>query len=367
MSDWPAGQMRDNFMDKPYLLDQSTLNTNANGDNPLARPCDMKILKPAVATTAFLFAFAGRGDVTWTSVLPSETDSKIQDFDTPHWICVNEDILLGQSTKIKDRHEMLLFLPGTYGDKQGAEEFLETAANLGYHCVELMYPNDVSAAEMCADNPVAGSFESFRMAIIQGGRMSQYLTVDKIDSIENRLGKLLLFLQQQRPKENWGQFLNGGEIAWERIVVAGQSQGGGHAALIAVKYHVARVIMFGAPKDYSRALRQPAAWYSEPKATPISCFFAINHQQDYQGCSFPQLLENLQALGLDRLGAPVDVDQASPPYNHSHILVTNYPGTFVPSKTAHITALADKNKSVFRKAWIYMLTAATNEQGSLPR
>jgi hypothetical protein len=361
-------------MDKQYIPDEIARTATANGDKPPARPSSMKILWLAVAALAICLLLAACSDVTresisdvtWASILPSETDSKIHDFNAPHWICVNENILLGKSAKVKDRHEMLLFLPGTFGHKRGAGAFLETAANLGYHCVELMYPDDVSAAGACSNDPAADAFENFRMAIIQGG-ISPHITVEKTDSIQNRLEKLLLLLEQRRPKENWGQFLNGQEIALERIAVAGQSQGGGHAGLIAVKYRVARVIMFGAPKDYSRARRQPAAWYLEHKATPVSCFFAINHQQDRQGCSFSQQLENIRALGMDRMGAPADVDQTSPPYNHSHTLVTNYPETSVDSKTAHGTALADKNQRVFSKVWIYMLTSDTNEQGTLSR
>ena len=64
----------------------------------------------------------------------------------------------------------------------------------------------------------------------------------------------------------------------------------------------------------------------------------------------------MQALGLDKLGAPVDVDQSSYPYQHSHILTTNYPGTKLDSKTAHTTVIADRNERLFEKVWVYMLT-----------
>ena len=176
---------------------------------------------------------------------------------------------------------------------------LETSR--GYHCIELMYPDDIAAAEVCRDDRDPKSYEAFRWAIIKGGA-SPHLTIDRVDSIEHRLHRLLLLLSQLRPREDWGQFLHGSEIAWERIAVAGQSQGGGHAGLIGVKYHVARVIMFGAPKDYSRARRQPATWYSEPKATPVEAFFSINHRQDRVGCSFDEVLQSLHVL--PRSGRP---------------------------------------------------------------
>jgi hypothetical protein len=309
-----------------------------------------------VAWSLYALTATVQGDPTWLTVLPHSTDPQIRNFNTPHWICVDHELLIGEGHgPDRDRHELLVFLPGTGGHGRGPAAFLETAAALGYRVISLMYPDDVAAAEVCRDDSHPEAFEKFRMAIIQGGSGTG-VTILQADSIENRLQKLLIRLQQMRPKEGWSQFLDSDSLAWNRIAFAGQSQGGGHAALIAVKHRVSRVLMFGSPKDYSRALGQPAAWYTEPRATSPACFFALNHSQDRQGCTFRQQLSNLHALGVDELGPMVDVDREVPPYHHSHILVTNYPGTKVDSKTAHGTALAERNKAVFAPAWRYMLT-----------
>jgi hypothetical protein len=299
----------------------------------------------------FVLASCGRAEAIWDSVVPSRTDSDIQTFNTPHSICVDRSILLNGAG---DRHELLLFLPGTGGHGRGARMFLEDAAELGYHTIELMYPDDHSASE-CDFDRDPHAFEAFRLAIIQGGSSTR-MTIPRQESIENRLEKLLLYLQEKRPLEKWDQFLEDGRVAWENIAVAGQSQGGGHAALIAIRNKVARVIMFGAPRDFSQALYRPATWYSEHSATPHDRFFAINHQQDRQGCTFSEQLQNEAALHMNDFGAPADVDLEIPPYRHSHILTTNYPGTRVDSMTAHGTAINDRNAAVFRAAWLYMLT-----------
>jgi hypothetical protein len=287
----------------------------------------------------------------WISVVPSKTDPEIHTFDTPHSVCIDRSMVLESN---RGRHELLLFLPGTGGSHRGAKAFLETAAALGYHVIELMYPDDVSAS-VCDDDRDPKAFESFRMAIIEGGS-SPRMSIARQESIENRLEKLLLRLEAKRPRERWDQFLHGSDIAWDHIAVAGQSQGGGHAALIAIKHHVRRVLMFGAPKDFSRALNAPAAWYNEPSATPAAAFFAINHLQDHQACSFAEVLQNQYALHMDQFGPPENVDSEAPPYRHARILTTNYPGTAVDSKTAHGTAISDRNQSVFRTVWTYMLT-----------
>lgn len=298
-------------------------------------------------------------------VLPSQTDPAIKEFDLPHFIYVDHDALgTAHPGRLTGRRELLLWIPGTQppGGKGegpgGAGKFCELAARLGYHVILLKYPNTQSAS-VCRRDQDPGAFEKFRDTIIAGGN-SRHIKVSRADSIENRLIKLLLHLQRTRPAEGWGQFLAPGDtVRWEALAVAGQSQGGGHAALIGLKHRVARVICTGAPKDYNLALGRPAAWLGQKSATPKSRFFAFNHQQDHQGCSPAQQLENLQALGLDTLGAPGSVDRESPPYRHSRILTTNYPGTKLDSGPAHTSVMNPRNEGVFGKVWTYLLTEKT--------
>ncbi|HWA27302.1 MAG TPA: hypothetical protein VG734_16735 [Lacunisphaera sp.] len=288
-------------------------------------------------------------------ITPSETDRAIATFNTPH--CVYP--LPAGATN--DRHELLLWIPGTQPPGKenpgpgAAGRFCEVATTLGYRAIVLKYPNDESAAVVRSDRD-ADAFEKFRMTIIAGGK-SPHLEVPRAESIENRLVKLLAYLRTHRPTEGWEQFLTAsGDIRWEAIALAGQSQGGGHAALLGITHRVARVICFGAPKDNSLAFGKPAAWLRAEPLTPRGRFFALNHQQDHQGCSPAEQMENLRALKLDTLGAPVAVDAELPPYHHSHILTTNYPGGKVASKEAHTTAISPRNEAVFGPTWIYLLT-----------
>jgi hypothetical protein len=317
---------------------------------------------------AILLTTQASTEVTSLGVLPSTTSPQIRTFDFAHWIYVNRDILVDHRQGLpQDRHQLLLWLTGTGGRAHEAQGFATLAANLGYHVVSLMYPDDIAAATCDFDpNPVA--FEQFRLAIIQGGDAlmkggRESFTVDQGESIENRLQKLLLFLTPRRPREDWGQFLNSdGSIKWESIAVGGQSQGGGHAALIGIKHRVARVLCFGAPKDYSRRLYAPAAWYRDYSATPKSCFFAFNHVQDPKGCTPEQLFQNLQTLGLEAFGAPAQVDNEGFPYHHSRILYTAYPVVTVTGEgsegamIAHGSGISTKNAERWKDVWTYMLT-----------
>jgi hypothetical protein len=308
-------------------------------------------------------------DVIIVSILPSATDPEIKTFDNPHWIYVNRDIVVEHKEGLaQDRRQLYLFIPGTHDKSKkprggkGPADFCDLAADLGYHVIVLAYPDETAAA-ICRYDADPNAFEEFRMAIIRGGH-SAHLDIEKADSIENRLLKLLQHLQKIRPRENWDQFLNeDGTIKWESIAVGGQSQGGGHATLIGIKHRVARVICTGAPKDYNQKLNEPAAFYHEESATPKDRFFAFNHRQDYiVGTTPEQQLENLKALKLDDFGSPADVDKEAFPYHHSRILTTGFPEVKVTgpqsegSFTAHLSMLNPKNAERWKPVWTYMLT-----------
>ena len=59
-----------------------------------------------------------------------------------------------------------------------------------------------------------------------------------------RLTRLLHQLAEQDPAGQWAAYLDGDEPRWSRIVLAGQSQGGGMAAYLAKTRAVAGVMMF---------------------------------------------------------------------------------------------------------------------------
>jgi hypothetical protein len=313
------------------------------------------------AALVFLAGLAG-ADVTQFAIKPSRTDPEIQTFDTPCQIFVDHDMVLSG----KDRHELLVFLPGTGGAGEGATGFMTLAAQLGYHVVDLIYPDEIPATT-CDGDPDPQAFERFRMAIIQGGNAAirggrMPFSIAEPESIENRLLKLMAFLQQIRPRENWGQFINDqAGIKWPAIAVAGQSQGGGHAALIGLKFPVERVLCFGSPKDYSTRLNAQAAWYGEASATPKSQFFAFNHVQDPKGCTPEQLLLNLHSL-LGDFGTVGQVDSEEFPYHHARVLYTAYPQVEVEGQEsrgagiAHTSPISTANAERWKQVWTYMLT-----------
>ncbi len=294
-----------------------------------------------------------------TPIRPSETDASIKAFDDPHLVYRNRGA--------KARGELLIFLPGTGGKPGGTGQFCQTAADLGYHVIALAYPSDVPATRV-RNEPDPEAFEKFRTEIIEGKDLSSFVSVDRTNSIENRLIKVLQYLAKVEPNGGWSPYWNAeAGLNWAKIAVTGHSQGGGHAALIAIKHRVARAIMTGAPKDYDRVRDAPAAWYRKP-ATPISGFFTFNHELDRQGCDFGEQMAICRVMGLDKLGPPVSVDATPPPYRGSRILTTHFEGSPTESVRAHSTVIGDaigpKTKDGtprFRPVWEYMMTAPVSD------
>lgn len=288
-------------------------------------------------------------------VLPSATDPKITQFDSAHYIYFDNSAT--------PKNQLLLFIPGTNGKPGRVSKFCTVAAQQGFQVINLMYPDTTSATSV-AKSTDPNAFLNFRLEIIEGKDLSTYVSVNRTNSIENRLIKLLQYLKQNRSNENWGQYLaTKGGIDWSKIVVSGLSQGAGHACVLALLNPVARAVMFGGPKDYDRATKSPASYYTMKSATPKNRMFTFNNMQDHQGCDYQEQIQNCKALGLIALAPFVDVDKVRSPFNGSHVLFTDWPGTPVTSVKAHTSVVEDPSTPMgkdgtplFQPVWVYMLS-----------
>ncbi|CAM6003823.1 unnamed protein product [Sphagnum balticum] len=289
-----------------------------------------------------------------TSTLPSDTDPGITQFNDPH---------LSWLPYTKPRNELLVFVLGTNG-KPRRLPFLETAAQLGYHVISLMYPCDVAAQQVCPNSDDPNAYMNFRLEIIQGQDLSNAISVSRTDSIENRLRKLIKYLTIHQPGQGWDQYMdNFGEPKWSKIGFAGQSQGGGHAYVISKVHEVARVMMFGSPKDYSHYFNAPARGFDSNTKTPLDRYFAFNHMEDKIGlCNHEQQMEIFRQMGLLALGS-ADADHPQPSYNHAHLIFTDGQMPDM-SEMVHIHNFALNNSTVISSngqpicppVWKYMLT-----------
>ncbi|MDA8138652.1 MAG: hypothetical protein M0036_08355 [Desulfobacteraceae bacterium] len=249
-------------------------------------------------------------------VAPTDTDPAISIDTGDHYISINPDV----SAKGK----LFLFFPGTSAQPKGYTFIVQAAANNGYHAVGLAYVNDNTAYSLCNKTNDTLCPGNLHEEVLTGQDVSSVITVPVADSIENRLTKLLIYLNQQRPNDGWDQFLDSADnILWNRIRVAGHSQGGSTAGYIATRFTVDRAIFFSSP--YDQVNNQMAAWIAAGNgASDPSRYYGFSHMND-QTVPWMIALANWTALNMNQFGDYLNVDSSSPPYNGSHMLSTNLP------------------------------------------
>jgi hypothetical protein len=231
----------------------------------------------------------------------------------------------------------------------------QRAARLGYQVIGLMYQNNVGPGG-CAGDPDPDCFGNVRLEILDGVDRSSLVNVSRANSIDNRLTKLLLYLDTQFPAEGWSRFLHKGEPKWSQIAVGGHSGGASQAALIAKIRHVDRVVLLAGPANESA---QVAAWISIGE-TPAAKYFDLLHQRDSRKAA---ILANADALQLDRFGNPVVPEQSEPPYGGTHILISDLePTGGYGMDNPHLSVAVDAwtprgpdGTPLLSEAWGYML------------
>lgn len=209
-------------------------------------------------------------------IRPSRTDPGISAFDYEHRVIYDP--------KARD-DKILLFLTGTT-DKPGPgpRDFFRTALAQGYRVINLVYISYPAVSEICrvrgaelARDPDCAAH--FRQRRIYGDIAFPAIPDKSQDAIVPRLSRLLEYLARTDPDAGWQRYLDRGRPVWDRIAVAGQSQGGGMAEYLGKKETLARVISFSGGWDYAGPGRI-ASWYSTRAATPPERWYAAYHAQE---------------------------------------------------------------------------------------
>lgn len=295
-------------------------------------------------------AIASLPAFTEYSIAPKVTDNTIDNWLANHYVAINKSR--------RARKKLFVFFPGSGAEPNNYHLIIQQAANNGYRAIGLQYPNTPTLVELCAQSSDADCFEKVRLEILNGVDWSDKISVNYSNSLKNRLIKLLVYLHAQHPDEGWLNYLNGNAIKWSSVIVAGHSQGGAQAALIAKKHRVSRVAMFSAPGEHSGALRAYAPWLSAPSATPNEKYYGFNHVNDFASNA---VLPAWKIMGMDAYGAIVNVDSTLPPYNGSRRLTTAARPARIDDKANHNSVVVDvftpklaDGTPLFKDVWQYL-------------
>lgn len=211
------------------------------------------------------------GQVKMLRVRPWKVDTAVLEVHGPH-------IALYDSVA-EQRRELVLMLEGTGAPALSCRKFDSSLARMGYHAISLDYPNEVITT-VCSDSPDSACFDGFRQEIVFGTPVSDKVKVDTANSIVNRFVVFLRWLVENDPQGGWGEYLQDGQPRWERIVVAGHSQGAGHAAYLGKLFPLAGVLMLSGPQDYLQKLNRPAPWQGQEGKTPAERQYAFLNLRD---------------------------------------------------------------------------------------
>lgn len=286
----------------------------------------------------FLGTLQAQAQLTVLRVSPPQTDTTI--------VTVHGPNIAVYDPQVVSRHRLILFLSGTNGKASASLKMDGIFASWGYHAISLDYEDRVVAVS-CAHSLDPTAFERYREAIVTGTPVSPKIKVDRANSILNRFAKLLTYLVQHDPNGGWGEYFSHGEPVWRRIIVAGHSQGAGHAAYIGKMFRVDRVLMFSGPQDYMDNLHRPAPWQAEKSATPPSRFFAFLNQKDPFNVHH-QIANCIMLMHLPALKVLM-VQPGEEIQGHYRIFINNY-----PTKQHHSSTLFLQ----FANVWYYMVTTS---------
>ncbi len=317
----------------------------------------MKSKIPFIVTFIF-FCFISNKSFTQTlyTVLPSSTDSLITQDNYSDYIYVNDNV--------KQLNKLFLFFPGSGAIPRYYTLILKTAANLGYYAVGLSYNNDRTIASTCSGQN-SDCQGLARKEILYGIDYSSEVDVDSTHCIMNRAIKLLNYLKNIYPSQNWGQFLTSQDsVDWSKVCVSGHSQGAGMASMIAYLYPVYRGVFFASGGDWSTKDLKVADWLQWNSETPAIKKFAFTHRNDELLWNYTNITPVIwDTLGLLNFGNYLSVDTLSGNFFERHAFTSNLVINSNSLIKYHNCVVVDAetpmngDSAVYQPVWNYMLTA----------
>lgn len=180
---------------------------------------------------------------------------------------------------------LFVFFHGTTESASSCTRLGRLGSQLGYFTVLISYKSVPSVRSLCnwwdcvscTENNEC--FEGIRDERVFGANQSKIDKTTWNDSLEGMLVYVLKKMSTIDPQ--WKQFLQNDALPdYSNMIVAGHSQGAGHAAFIASRYKVKRVILFSGTHEV-------AAWNTRSRnptfQTPSDRIYAFSHIQDTSG------------------------------------------------------------------------------------
>ncbi|MBV9963571.1 MAG: hypothetical protein JO072_15105 [Parafilimonas sp.] len=283
------------------------------------------------------------------SATPKQTDSTIgkSGFGNP-----TQYAYLPKNSNSRQDH-LLIIIPGTFGLPSNYDTICMSAAKAGYYAFAVAYDNLIPI-EFYNANANDSTIENVLNEYLTGENTSPKVNVTKPNSFENRILKMIRYMDAAYPSENWKRFLSasGKDLQWEKFSVGGHSQGSDHAMFMSRKRNLFRAAFIGGPGSFTKQDGNFPTFMTTPGLTPADRLYGFNHTQD-KTRPWSQVQIVWQALGIP--GEPNSVDDGST--GSSHRLVTS-----LAVSDPHLSVVMDNylplnsnGVSVYEPVWRSML------------
>jgi hypothetical protein len=258
------------------------------------------------------------------------------------------------------KNRIFIFIPGTFANPTVYKKVIQSAAKFGYFSIGISYSNMRTIESQCDNNSSETCISNILKEYLEGTDSSPDVNVPLANGFENRISKFILFLKNNNPNENWGQFLDSNnKIKWEMVSLAGHSQGSGHTTYISKVRNLFRASLFSGPNGFQLSNGRFPTWFTANGLTSNDKIFAFTNRFDGLA-PYTSVSVAWNALGL--LGNFTTVDNTTS-YNNAHRLFTEVriPPAAGSANPEHgstvadaVTPLDNAGNPTFEPIWRYM-------------
>ena len=252
----------------------------------------------------------------------------------------------------KRKPYLFIFIPGTTASPDNYLKIVRSAAANGYYSFGVSYSDLLPIEFYTGLFPKDKTTENILEEYLTGNNTSGNVNIGKPNGFENRIIKMILWLDANDPAENWKQFLTvDNQIIWEKFSVAGHSQGSDHAMYMSKKRNLFRAGFIGGPGSFKLNNGKYPSFMSNPGITPVANIYGFNHTKDnvrlWSGVRPTWAVLNVP-------GTPNSIDDKKT--DGSHQLTTSLPSGDPHSYPVSDSATPDdaNGNPLFAPVWAYM-------------
>jgi hypothetical protein len=260
---------------------------------------------------------------------PSSIDPAVSDY--------IEDQFAQLDTRVEPLGKLVVFLPGANNTPGAWRDHGRLLASFGFHVIIPHYNNAWGSA--CSGQPGSCNADT-RWEALTGEDTSSVIVASRADSVEGRVIRILQHLTTEHPGGDWGYYLDGDALRYDRAIIGGISHGASSTGLYASR------------RPFWRAVMHSGGWggVGDDPMTPIMEYYGLSHTADEQHAAH---LSSWEDAGM--LGSPTSIDGATPPYGDARQLITSEASSYPHCSVAvHSSSPRVGSDLVFEPAWRYL-------------